>query len=128
MKKNNRKFQPMQNGAKTVRNSKSTYTRRLFSENLNTPSKFWKHIKKCFPTKEAKGNSNKVFNIDGETTSDKKVIANGFSNFFANVGKNLQDNLLTLSNTVWKHHDHSLFGYNLNPDNCIFKFQRTNSS
>ena len=73
-----------------IRNSKSNYTRNLFRKNVNTPNKFWKHIKKCFPTKEVKGSNSKVFNIDGNVTSDTKKIANGFSKFFAKIGKNLQ--------------------------------------
>lgn len=111
-----------------IRNSKSNYTRNLFRENLNTPNKFWKHIKKCFPTKEVKGSNFKVFNIDGNVTSDTKKIANGFSTFFAKIGKNLQHKLISLSNSTWKHHDHSFWEYSLNPRNSIFKFQKTNIS
>ena len=109
-----------------IRNSKSNYTRNLFRENVNTPNKFWKHIKKCFPTKEMKGSNSKVINIHGNVTSDTKKIANGFSKFFAKIGKNLEQKLISLSNSTWKHHDHSFWGYSLNPRNSILKFQETN--
>ena len=75
-----------------------------------------------------KGSNSKVFNIDGNVTSDTKKIANGFSKFFAKIGRNLQQKLISLSNSTWKHHDHSFWGYSLNPRNSIFKFQKTNIS
>ena len=77
---------------------------------MNTPNRFWKHIKKCFSTKEVKGSNSIVLNIDGNVTSDTKKIANGFSKFFAKIGKYLQQKLISLSNSTWKHHDHSFWG------------------
>ena len=80
-----------------------------------------------FSHQRRKDSRSKVFVVDGETVSDKKVIADGFASYFANIGKNLQDNLLALINPIWKYHDHSMLASNLNPANCTFLFQRTNS-
>ena len=111
----------------SIRSSKSNFMRSTLRENINFPKNFWNQVKKCFPIKERKDSRSKVFVIDGETLSDKKVIADGFASYFANIGKNLQDNLLALINPIWKHHDHSMLASNLNPANCTFLFQRTNS-
>ena len=75
-----------------------------------------------------KGSNSKVLNIDGNVTSDTKKIANGFSKFFAKIGKNLQQKLISLSNSTWKYHDHSFWGNSFNPRNRIFKFQKANIS
>ena len=111
----------------SIRSSKSNFMRSTLRENINSLKTFWNQIKKCFPIKERKDSRSKVFVIDGETVSDKKVIADGFASYFANIGKNLQDKLLTLIKPIWKHHDHSMLAINLNPANCAFLFHRTNS-
>ena len=91
---------------RSIRQSKATYTRQIFRENINTPRKFWDQIKKWFPTKGSKGNCCKVFNINGKFTSNKKEVADSFCRFFTYIGKKLQNALPKLTDIAWIYHDH----------------------
>ncbi len=111
-----------------IRRSKANYNRSLFSENINSPTQFWNQIKKCYPTKEKKLVTSKVFDIDETTTSDKTSIANGFCKYFTNVGKTLQMTLTTLGNTVWENHDHKNLSKRINPKELQFSFEKVSAS
>ena len=93
--------------ARIIRYSKAMYTRSVFQEIINRPKKFWEQIKKCYPTKASKERGSKVFEINGELTSEKKIISNEFCMFFATIGRKLQNTLPALVNQIWKHHEHS---------------------
>ncbi len=111
-----------------TRRSKANYNRSLFSENINSPTQFWNQIKKCYPAKEKKLVTSKVFDIDETTTSDKTSIANGFCKYFTNVGKTLQMTLTTLGNTVWENHDHQNLSKRINPKELQFSFEKVSAS
>ena len=111
-----------------IRRSKANYNRSLFSENINSPTQFWNQIKKCYPAKEKKLVTSKVFDIDETTTSDKTSIANGFCKYFTNAGKTLQMTLTTLGNTVWENHDHQNLSKRINPKELQFSFEKVTAS
>ena len=103
-----------------IRYSKATYTRSVFQE-----KQFWEQIKKCYPTKSSKEGSSKVFEINGELTSEKKIISNKFCMFFATIGRKLQNTLPVLVNQIWKHHEHSTLGHTQNPKKFTFNLKMT---
>ncbi|CAB4037008.1 Hypothetical predicted protein [Paramuricea clavata] len=111
-----------------IRRSKANYNRSLFSENINSPTQFWNQIKKCYPAKEKKLVTSKVFDIDETTTTDKTSIANGFCKYFTNVGKTLQTSLITLGNTVWENHDHKKLSKRINQKELQFTFEKVSAS
>ena len=98
-----------------IRYSKATDTRSVFQENINKPKQFWEQIKKCYPTKSSKERGSKVFEINGELTSEKKIISNEFCMFFVTIGRKLQNTLPGLMNQIWKHHEHSTLDHTQNP-------------
>ena len=107
-----------------IRNNKANYTRSILRENIHRPQEFWNQMKRCFPTKNSKGNSCNVFKINGENTSENKLIANEFCSFFTRVGKILWESLPNLINSTWRNHDRQHLRRRLNPNDCIFKFRK----
>lgn len=55
----------------------------------NDSSKLWKVMKELIGKKSDKSSLSDVFIINGEPVTDKKLISQGFCNFFTNVGRNL---------------------------------------
>ena len=62
--------------------AKNIFYKNELREHSEKPSKFWETIKKIFPTKSKSPDLPKSFVIDDKLTNDKKVIANGFCQFF----------------------------------------------
>ena len=84
-----------------IKKAKTVYHQQLLNENLTKPEKFWKFVKKLFPTKSNTNSTCEKFVINGKLTSDKKLIANGFCNFFQTVASKLKTNSIKLRNFVW---------------------------
>ena len=80
---------------------------------------------KCYPTKSSKERGSKVFEINGELTSEKKTISNEFCMFFATIGRKLQNTLPALANQIWKHHKYSILDHTRNPKKLTFNFNMT---
>ena len=72
-----------------VKSTKGNYNKKLLLESVNRPEKFWKSIKRVFPSKQQNGTSTS-FNINGAEISNKKSIADNFCLFFTNVGETLK--------------------------------------
>ena len=64
-----------------VRNAVSTYNKNLLSVNKNNPRKFWSVIKSIYKMKGNSEITSHTFKINGEETSNKLSIADGFSNY-----------------------------------------------
>ena len=107
----------------SIRQSKANYNRSLFRENSSRPKQFWNQIKKCYPAKEWKINSRKVFNVNGNLTSDTNIIVRGFCTFFTDIGKSLQSSVNSMGNTVWKYHNMSQNKKNLKQAKSVFEFK-----
>ena len=67
-----------------INRAKSKYHKELLNENMSKPEKFWKHIKKLFPSKPII-HCPKSFNIRNQKTSNENEIANGFCTFFHTI-------------------------------------------
>ena len=111
-----------------IRSRKAKYHKTQLQENVNDPAAFWKYVKKCFPTKSKRNASSKSFVIDDEVICDKKVIANGFCEFFSTVGTKLQEGVLSIKNRVWQSHktECQILKSKINPTNKTFRFKDVN--
>ena len=84
-----------------VKSAKRTYSRALLSDTAKNPDKFWKAIKRVFPSKTHKPADNTTFNINGKHTTNKKEIAEQFCLFFTHIANNLKSKTILLKDFVW---------------------------
>ena len=76
-----------------IRQSKSNYYRRFFDNNLKNSKMIWSGINSLISSKSKKQNSNISLNVDGHLTSDKKLIADSFNNYFTQIAKKIKEKL-----------------------------------
>lgn len=76
-----------------IRQSKSSYYRRFFDNNLKNSKMIWSGINSLISSKSKKQNSNISLNVDGHLTSDKKLIADSFNNYFTQIAKKIKEKL-----------------------------------
>ena len=81
-----------------LRKAKLKYYQQLLDENIRSPERFWKVIKRIYPAKNKQSQSSKSFKVNSELTSDPTLIANGFANFFTEIVPKLKK--LSLLNSV----------------------------
>ena len=82
-----------------IRKAKSSYNRRIIEESFDDPKNFWKAVKKVLPNKlitPQPSASIEPITVDGKTTTDALIIANGFCTYFATVVEELLSNVPTL--------------------------------
>ena len=104
-----------------TRQSKENHTRTNLKESSDNPTYFWDQIKKVYPVKNSKVNLPKTFTVNGDQCSDKKIIVNGFCEYFTNIGKNLQSRLISLVDPVWRHFDSCELRKKVNLTQCYFE-------
>ena len=75
--------------SRLVKNCKNKYHRNLLNDNADSPDKFWSAIKKLYPTKSP-SDSGSAFLVNGTHTTDRKLIASSFCNYFTNVAEILK--------------------------------------
>ena len=85
----------------SVRKSKASYNRTMLEENAHNPKQFWKMVKKLYPTGNKSLSHSTVFEINGELTADKNIIANSFCNHFTSCAVKLCSNLPSIFN--WRN-------------------------
>lgn len=103
-----------------IRTAKANNVRKVLRETSNHPRDFWKHIKKCYPSKGSSCSS-KTFNINDTLVFDKKIIANAFCSFFTRVGSSLMKSS-TFVNLTWKSFNVRRYLSTINPGNSRFSF------
>ena len=82
-----------------IRKAKSSYDRRIIEESSDDPKNFWKAVKKVLPNKlitTQPSASIEPITVDGKTTTDALIIANGFCTYFETVVEELLSNVPTL--------------------------------
>ena len=79
-----------------LRKVKSKYYQNLLDENIRSPDRFWKVIKRVYPAKNKQSLPSKSFKVNSELTSDQTLITNGFANFFTEIVPKLKKLLLPL--------------------------------
>ena len=85
-----------------IRNAKANHAKNLLRENQKDPTKFWNVIKSIYPSKTKLPNIEKSFKVDGNLTSDKTKIANGFCRFYTSAVNTLKKLAYPLINFVWR--------------------------
>ena len=83
-----------------INRAKTKYHKELLHDNISKPEKFWRHIKKLFPTKPT-NKCPKSFIINNQKTTDEKVIANAFCSFFHTAVKDLKAKSIKLKDFIW---------------------------
>ena len=79
-----------------LRKGKSEYYQKLLDENIRSPDRFWKVIKKTYPAKNKQSLSSKSFKVNSELAADPTLITNGFANFYTETIPKLKKLLLPL--------------------------------
>ena len=85
-----------------LRKAKSKYYQNLLDENIQSPDRFWKVIKRVYPAKNKQSLPSKSFKVNSELTSDQTLITNGFANFFTEIVPKLKKLLLPLNSVIWR--------------------------
>ena len=85
------------------RDLKSKYYFELLNEYKHNIRKTWSIMKKVIGKENDKTSITSKFNMEGKEISDPKEIANGFCEYFTNIGKNLAARIKTPDT------DHSYF-------------------
>ena len=83
-----------------VRKAKNKHLKTLLTESTRDPNRFWKTLKKIFPTKDTVSNA-KSFLINGRLISNPAKIASGFCNFFLTMAKKAKEKSILLKDFVW---------------------------
>ena len=83
-----------------VRKAKNKHYKTLLSESTGDQKRFWKILKRIFPTKEVVANA-KSFFIDGVLESRPAKIASSFCKFFSNMAEAVKKKSIRLKDFVW---------------------------
>ena len=70
-----------------IRESKSNYYHELFNNNLKNSKEIWSGINNLISSKSKNKNSNIALDINGNLTSDKKLIAESFNKYFTEIAE-----------------------------------------
>lgn len=84
-----------------VRKAKSSYHRKLLSENAGNPNKFWRTIKSIYPSKSKNSNVNTSFEINEEQVNNPSTISNCFCSFF--IISEMKRKAFPLRDFVWQN-------------------------
>ena len=57
-----------------IKSCKQNFSKNLLTENVHDPKKFWKSLKKIYPTKTQNHSSNSTFTVNNVPVKDPKVI------------------------------------------------------
>ena len=85
-----------------LKKAKSKYYQNLLDENIRSPDRFWKVIKRIYPGKSKQSLPSKSFKVNSELTSDPTLIINGFANFYTEIVPKLKKLLLPLNSVIWR--------------------------
>ena len=86
-----------------VRKAKSSYHRKLLSENAGNPNRFWRTIKSIYPSKPKNSNVSINFKINEEQVNNPSTISNGFCSFFTNVISEIKRKAFPLRDFIWQN-------------------------
>ena len=86
-----------------VRKAKSSYHRKLLSENAGNPNRFWRTIKSIYPSKPNNSNVNINFEINEEQVNNPSTISNGFCSVFTNVISEIKRKAFPLRDFIWQN-------------------------
>ena len=107
-----------------LRSNIAKYNQNLLNENADNPKRFWKQIKKCFPSKKSTNSqSSSVFCENGVKITDKKEIADWFCSFFTKIAAKRQGYLPGLTSFTWKNSNLKSLKRLTNSENSLFKFK-----
>ena len=75
---------------KITRHSKANHYRHFFEENKNKAIKIWNGIREIIQISKKSNQSIKNLNVNGKITSDPKLIANTFNQFFFQIPQKIE--------------------------------------
>ena len=105
---------------KMLRSNIAKYSQNLLNENAENPKRFWKQIKKCFPSKKSTNSqSSSVFCENGVKITDQKEIAERFCSFFTKIAAKLQGYLSASTSFTWKNNNLKFLKRLINPENTV---------
>ena len=76
-----------------VRQSKSNYYRTFFDNNLKNSKMIWSGINSLISSRSKNKNKNVTLDVDGHLTSDKKLIADSFNEYFTQIAEKIKEKL-----------------------------------
>ena len=76
-----------------IRRSKSNYYRTFFDNNLKNSKMIWSGINSLISSRSKNKNKNVTLDVDGHLTSDKKLIADSFNEFFTQIAEKIKEKL-----------------------------------
>ena len=86
-----------------MRKAKSSYHRKLLSENAGNPNRFWRTIKPIYPSKPKNSHVIINFEINEEQVNNPSTISNGFCSFFTNVISEIKWKAFPLRDFIWQN-------------------------
>ena len=96
-----------------IRTSKKSHYQKYFIENTNNIRQTWKGIKSIINIRNTSKCRISSLKIDEEISSDPKVMANSFNNYFSSIGKDLQRQIYYYGNDFTHYlkqpNDHNFF-------------------
>ena len=104
---------------KLKRKAKFDYFNGIIVKAKNDSAKLWKILNKMITSKRNKMYVPNMFIINDELTGDPDIIANGFCNYFTNVGKEFASKI--------PHPNHSFDSYLKEPSNDTFFMNPTDA-
>ena len=75
-----------------IREKKSNYYHEFFNNNLKNSKKIWLGINDLISSKLKNKNSNIALDVNGNLTSDKKLIAESFNKYFTEIAEKVKRN------------------------------------
>ena len=84
-----------------IKRAKRSYFNTELQENVTKPERFWKIIKKLFPTINKCNTTPNAFKIDKVQTTNKSRISEEFCRFFSSIATNLKKSAFKLKDFVW---------------------------
>ena len=84
-----------------IKRAKRSYFNTELQENVTKPERFWKTIKKLFPTITKCNTTPNAFEIDKVQTTTKSRISEEFCRFFSSIATNLKKSAFKLKDFVW---------------------------
>ena len=95
--------------------------------NVKDSTRCWKIIKEAVGQNSVINDDNCTFHINGNDVNDKQIIINEFNDYFVNIGPNLANNIINISNPIEYDNDilnsislryGECMSFNIEPEYC----------
>ena len=90
-----------------IREKKSNYYHEFFNNNLKNSKEIWLGINDLISSKLKNKNSNIALDVNGNLTSDKKLIAESFNKYFTEIAEKVKRNEPATKNSYREYLDNT---------------------